>query len=105
MIRVMAYRDLVCLISEAQISDSDSHMAYVIPHVCCCDIICHLECSFKASKSHVVLSCVKAAKTHIVPKFCVTDSTLHKSSIKSQSNLRLISVEMVASQLSYGFNA
>jgi hypothetical protein len=80
-------------------------MPYVIPDVSCGDIICHLECSFKASESHVVLGSVKATESHIIPKFCITHSALYKSSIKSKSYLRLISVEMVARQLCYGFNA
>ena len=70
-------------------------MAYIIVDIAQTSIICQLDSSLEAIYGHIILSCVETAESNIVPQLAFIDSTLNQPPIKSESHLRLISVEMV----------
>jgi hypothetical protein len=59
--------NLEALVCKAQISDANSNMADVIPYFRSRVVIFELQCTLKTRQSHIVLRCIVAAQSHVVP--------------------------------------
>lgn len=76
-------------------------MPNVVPNVSTRQIIPQRQSPLETTQSHVVLTCIEAAQTDIVPQFCRINSALQKALVKAKRHLWLIRVKVVACHLGY----
>merc|ERR1712187_232366 len=98
MVWIHRHCDLECLVGEPQVTNADGNLPDVVPDICHVIVICQHEGTFKATERQIVLPCIKTAKSHVIPKFCIDDAVLQHATIESQCELRLICIEMMRSK-------
>ena len=93
--RIEADGDFVGLVGEAEVAYADANVPDIVPYVGLIQIIREWQSSLKATQCHVILTCIEATETHIVPQLGGIDTTLEQSLVESESNLWLVCVEVV----------
>ena len=72
-------------------SYSQSDTMQCLPNICHIFVISQTQRSIKTTKSHVVLTTVKATQADIVPYLEIVDTHLQQSPIVSHGHFRLLS--------------
>lgn len=71
-------------------------MPHIVVYVTQRSIIRQSDRPLEAIERHVVLRRIEAAQPDVIPQLAFVDPTLHKPPVESESDLRLVRVEMVA---------
>ena len=102
---IEADRNLVGLVSQAQITDSNPYMTNIVPYVCLSRIISQRQRPLKAAQRHIILTRVEAAQAHIIPKLGRGQAALHQSLVEAQGDFRLVRVKVIRGDRCNGFHA
>ena len=101
---VNTHRHLARLVSKTEVANAHCHVRNVVPYVRRFLILSKRERALEARQRHVVLPCVEATHTEVVPQLGADHAHLKQPSVVPEGRLWLVGVECVVSEAREGLD-